>query len=111
MADQHVITQFAAAILGLGLNEAAYMAEIVRAGIGAVDKGQTEAAEALGMSPATTYRRVILPQAARLIVPPTANQTISMLKLTSLVPGHRARPSSPRLRSSSTAATCSRSRC
>lgn len=80
-----IITQFAAAILGLGLNEAAYMAEIVRAGIGAVDEGQTEAAEALGMSPVTTYRRVVLPQAARLIVPPTANQTISMLKLTSLV--------------------------
>ncbi len=80
-----VITQFTAAILGLGLNEAAYMAEIVRAGIGSVDHGQSEAAEALGMSPATTYRRVVLPQAARLIVPPTANQTISMLKLTSLV--------------------------
>lgn len=79
-----VITPFAAAILGLGLNEAAYMAEIVRAGIGSVDKGQSEAAEALGMSPLTTYRRVVLPQAARLIVPPTANQTISMLKLTSL---------------------------
>ena len=80
-----IITQFAAAILGLGLNEAAYMAEIVRAGIGGVDQGQSEAAEALGMGPATTYRRVILPQAARLIVPPTANETISMLKLTSLV--------------------------
>jgi len=80
-----VITPFLAAILGLGLNEGAYMAEIVRAGIGSVDKGQKEAAEALGMSPFTTYRRVILPQAARLIVPPTANQTISMLKLTSLV--------------------------
>ncbi|GAA1695295.1 amino acid ABC transporter permease [Kribbella yunnanensis] len=80
-----VITQFTAAILGLGLNEAAYMAEIVRAGIGSVDSGQREAAEALSMSPWITYRRVILPQAARLIVPPTANQTISMLKLTSLV--------------------------
>src|SRR5882757_2965440 len=80
-----VITQFTAAILGLGLNEAAYMAEIVRAGIGSVDAGQREAAEALRMSPWITYRRVILPQAARLIVPPTANQTISMLKLTSLV--------------------------
>lgn len=80
-----VITQFTAAILGLGLNEAAYMAEIVRAGIGSVDHGQTEAAQALGMSPFTTYRRVVLPQAARLIVPPTANETISMLKLTSLV--------------------------
>ena len=79
-----LITPFAAAILGLGLNEAAYMAEIVRAGIGSVDKGQSEAAEALGMGPLTTYRRVVLPQAARMIVPPTANQTISMLKLTSL---------------------------
>lgn len=80
-----LITQFTAAILGLGLNEAAYMAEIVRAGIGSVDRGQTEAAHALGMSPWVTYRRVVLPQAGRLIVPPTANETISMLKLTSLV--------------------------
>ena len=80
-----LITPFVAAILGLGLNEAAYMAEIVRAGIGGVDKGQTEAAEALGMSPVTTYRRVILPQASRLIIPPTANETITMLKQTSLV--------------------------
>jgi polar amino acid transport system permease protein len=80
-----LITQFTAAILGLGLNEAAYMAEIVRAGIGSVDRGQTEAAHALGMSPWTTYRRIVLPQAGRLIVPPTANETISMLKLTSLV--------------------------
>ena len=80
-----VITPFLAAILGLGLNEGAYMAEIVRAGIGAVDKGQTEAAQALGMNPLTTYRRVVLPQAARVVVPPTANEVISMLKLTSLV--------------------------
>lgn len=79
-----LITQFAAAILGLGLNEAAYMAEIVRAGIGSVDKGQTEAAQALSMSPWLSYRRIVLPQAARLIVPPTANEVISMLKLTSL---------------------------
>lgn len=79
-----VITQFTAAILGLGLNEAAYMAEIVRAGIGAVDTGQTEAANALGMSPWVTYRRIVLPQAAKVIVPPAANDTISMLKLTSL---------------------------
>ncbi len=79
-----LITQFGAAILGLGLNEAAYMAEIVRAGIGSVDRGQTEAAQALGMKPWLTYRRVVLPQAARLIVPPTANEVISMLKLTSL---------------------------
>ncbi|MGP3915820.1 amino acid ABC transporter permease [Nonomuraea sp. 10N515B] len=80
-----LITPFTAAILGLGLNEAAYMAEIVRAGIGSVDRGQREAAEALGMRPVLVYRRVILPQAARVIVPPTANETISMLKLTSLV--------------------------
>ncbi|WP_307833199.1 amino acid ABC transporter permease [Pimelobacter simplex] len=80
-----VITQFMAAILGLGLNEAAYMAEIVRAGIGGVDKGQSEAAEALGMSPVVAYRRIILPQASRLIIPPTANETITMLKQSSLV--------------------------
>jgi len=80
-----LITQFTAAVLGLGLNEAAYMAEIVRAGIGSVDRGQTEAAHAVGMSPWVTYRRIVLPQAARLIVPPTANETISMLKMTSLV--------------------------
>jgi polar amino acid transport system permease protein len=80
-----VITPFMAAILGLGLNEAAYMAEIVRAGIGGVDPGQSEAAEALGMSPAQAYRRIILPQASRLIIPPTANETITMLKQSSLV--------------------------
>lgn len=80
-----LVTPFVAAVLGLGLNEAAYMAEIVRAGIGGVDKGQAEAAEALGMSPLTTYRRVVLPQASRLIIPPTANETITMLKQTSLV--------------------------
>ena len=79
-----LITQFVAAILGLGLNEAAYMAEIVRAGIGSVDRGQTEAAQALSMNPGLTYRRIVLPQAARVIVPPTANELISMLKLTSL---------------------------
>ena len=84
MPTNALITQFTAAILGLGLHEAAYMAEIVRAGIASVDRGQTEAAHALGMSPFTTYRRVVLPQAGRLIVPPTANEVISMLKLTSL---------------------------
>jgi polar amino acid transport system permease protein len=79
------ITPFIAAILGLGLNEAAYMAEIVRAGILSVDQGQTEAAEALGMTRMKTMRRVVLPQAMRVIVPPTGNETISMLKTTSLV--------------------------
>ena len=80
-----VITPFAAAILGLGLNEAAYMAEIVRAGILSVDEGQSEAAHALGMTRLQTMRFIVLPQAMRVIVPPTGNETISMLKTTSLV--------------------------
>jgi polar amino acid transport system permease protein len=80
-----LITPFAAAILGLGLNEGAYMAEIVRAGILSVPEGQTEAAQSLGMTRLQTMRRVVLPQAMRVIVPPTGNETISMLKTTSLV--------------------------
>ena len=80
-----LITPFAAAILALGLNEAAYMAEIVRAGIISVDEGQTEAASALGMTRLQTMRRIVLPQAMRVIVPPTGNETISMLKTSSLV--------------------------
>ncbi|HEY6889888.1 MAG TPA: amino acid ABC transporter permease, partial [Solirubrobacter sp.] len=80
-----LITPFAAAILGLALNEAAYMAEIVRAGILSVPAGQSEAASALGMSRMQAMRRVVLPQAMRVIVPPTGNETISMLKTTSLV--------------------------
>ena len=79
------ITQFTAAILGLGLNEGAYMAEIARAGILSVDEGQTEAAQALGMTRLMTMRRIVLPQAMRVIIPPTGNETISMLKTTSLV--------------------------
>ncbi len=79
-----LITPLVAAILGLGLNEAAYMAEIVRAGIISVDQGQTEAAHALGMRRSLVMRRIILPQAMRVIVPPTGNETISMLKTTSL---------------------------
>jgi polar amino acid transport system permease protein len=79
------ITQFTAAILGLGLNEAAYMAEIARAGILSVDEGQTEAAQALGMTRMQTMQRIVLPQAMRVIIPPTGNETISMLKTTSLV--------------------------
>ena len=78
------ITALAAAILGLGLNEGAYMAEIVRAGILSVDQGQVEAAQALGMSRTTTMRRIVLPQAMRVIIPPTGNETISMLKTSSL---------------------------
>jgi polar amino acid transport system permease protein len=80
-----LITPYLAAILGLGLNEAAYMAEIVRAGILSVDHGQTEAAQALGMSRFRTMRRVVLPQAMRVIIPPMGNDTIMMLKMTSLV--------------------------
>jgi polar amino acid transport system permease protein len=79
------ITKFVAAILGLGLNEGAYMAEIVRAGIISVSEGQTDAAQALGMTRIQTMRRIVLPQAMRVIIPPTGNETISMLKTTSLV--------------------------
>jgi len=80
-----LITPYSAAILGLGLNEAAYMAEIVRAGIGAIDHGQTEAAMAIGMHRSQIMRRIILPQALRQIVPPTGNQVIGTLKTTCLV--------------------------
>jgi polar amino acid transport system permease protein len=79
-----LVTTFVAAILGLGLNEAAYMSEIVRAGILSVDEGQTEASQALGMRRLKIMRRVVLPQAMRVIIPPTGNETISMLKTTSL---------------------------
>jgi polar amino acid transport system permease protein len=79
-----VMTPFVAALLGLGINEGAYMAEIVRAGIGAVDEGQTEAAQALGMSGGLLLRRVVLPQAMRVIIPPTGNEFINMLKTSSL---------------------------
>jgi polar amino acid transport system permease protein len=80
-----LINQFTACLLGLGLNEAAYMAEIVRGGLQSVEHGQTEAAGALGMSRGQTLRRIVLPQAMRVIIPPTGNETISMLKTTSLV--------------------------
>jgi polar amino acid transport system permease protein len=79
-----LITAFRAAVLALGLNEAAYMAEIVRAGIISVDEGQTQAAQSLGMTRLQTMRRIVLPQAMRVIIPPTGNETISMLKTTSL---------------------------
>jgi polar amino acid transport system permease protein len=72
-------------IFGLGLSEAAYMAEIARAGILSVDKGQAEAAQALGMPDGKSMRRIILPQAMRVIVPPTGNETIAMVKDTSLL--------------------------
>jgi len=80
-----IFSGFTAGLIGLVLSEAAYMAEIVRAGIQAVDPGQTEAASALGMSRGKTLRRIVLPQAMRVIVPPTGNETIAMLKDTSLL--------------------------
>lgn len=76
---------FSMAFIGLGLNEGAYLAEIMRAGLLSVDKGQWEAATALGMPRPLIFRRIILPQAMRVIVPPIGNETISMLKTTSLV--------------------------
>lgn len=72
-------------IIAMGLSEAAYMAEIARAGILSVDEGQREAAAALGMSPKLSMRRIILPQAMRVIIPPTGNETIAMVKDTSLL--------------------------
>jgi len=80
----NLITPFFAAMLALGLNEGAYMSEIVRAGIISVDQGQFDAAKAVGMTQGQTMRRVVLPQAMRVIIPPTGNETISMLKYTSL---------------------------
>ncbi|MFJ1513831.1 amino acid ABC transporter permease [Cellulosimicrobium funkei] len=80
-----LFTAFVCALIGLSLNEAAYLAEIVRAGLGSVDPGQTEAAKALGMKDGKILTRIVLPQAMRVIVPPTGNETISMLKTTSLV--------------------------
>ncbi len=79
-----VITPLVAAIFGLGLNEAAYMAEITRAGIASIDDGQLKAAQALGMTRSETLRRIILPQAMRVIIPPTANETIGLLKTSSI---------------------------
>lgn len=80
-----VLTAGMAAILGLGFNESAYLAEIFRAGFKAIDKGQTEAALAIGMPPSRIWWRILAPQAMRTIIPPTGNETIGMLKATSLV--------------------------
>ena len=82
--SNHLISTTVAVLLGLSLNEGAYMAEIVRAGIISVSEGQTEAAQSLGLSRLQTLRLVVLPQAIRVIVPPTGNEVISMLKNTSL---------------------------
>jgi polar amino acid transport system permease protein len=80
-----LITPFVASVIALGLNEGAYMAEVVRGGVLAIDRGQADAALALGMSKALAMRRIILPQALRVILPPAGNQFISLLKATSLV--------------------------
>jgi polar amino acid transport system permease protein len=74
-----------AAVLALSLNEGAYMAEIIRAGIASVDSGQTEAAKSVGMTYALLMRRIVLPQAARFVVPPLGNEFNAMLKNTTLV--------------------------
>jgi polar amino acid transport system permease protein len=79
------LSGFMAGLIGLTLSEGAYMAEIVRAGIQSIDPGQAEAAQALGMSRMLTMRRIVLPQAMRVIVPPTGNETIAMLKDTALL--------------------------
>ena len=80
-----VLTPFVASVIALGLNEAAYMAEIVRGGILSVDRGQVDASLALGMSKALAMRRIILPQALRFAIPPTGNEFIAMLKDSALV--------------------------
>ncbi|MEZ3499881.1 amino acid ABC transporter permease [Pantoea sp. KPR_PJ] len=80
-----LITPLTAAIAGLALNEAAYMAEIIRAGLLSVDNGQVETTQAFGMSRSRALRRIIIPQAMRAIIPPSGNQLISMIKATSLV--------------------------
>ena len=82
---QSLSIPFLLATLGLALNEAAYMAEIIRAGLTSVPEGQLEASTALGMSWGLAMRRTVLPQAMRVIIPPTGNEVISMLKTTSLV--------------------------
>ncbi|MGF6257293.1 amino acid ABC transporter permease [Ensifer sp. LBL] len=79
-----VVTPFVAAVLGLGVNEGSYLTEVVRGGIGSVDRGQKEAAHTLGMTPGQTMRRIILPQTVRLILPVLGNSAIGMLKFSSL---------------------------
>ncbi|WP_082006210.1 amino acid ABC transporter permease [Ensifer sp. ZNC0028] len=79
-----IVTPFVAAVLGLGVNEGSYLTEVVRGGIGSVDRGQKEAAHTLGMTPGQTMRRIILPQTVRLILPVLGNSAIGMLKFSSL---------------------------
>ena len=79
-----VMTPFVAALLGLGIQQGAFTAEVVRAGLLSVDQGQYEAAQTLGMTRLQLLRRIIMPQAMRVIVPPVGNEFIGMVKLTSL---------------------------
>ena len=79
-----VMTPFVAALLGLGIQQGAYTAEVVRAGILSIDKGQMEAAQSIGMTKLRATLKIVLPQAMRVIVPPIGNETIGMVKLTSL---------------------------
>jgi polar amino acid transport system permease protein len=79
-----VMTPFVATLLGLGINQGAYTAEVVRGGILSVDPGQSEAAKTIGMTRLVTLRRIVLPQAMRVILPPIGNEVISMVKLTSI---------------------------
>ncbi|SNB76516.1 amino acid ABC transporter membrane protein, PAAT family [Arboricoccus pini] len=79
-----VITPAVAALLGFGLNEGAYVSEIVRAGLLSVDRGQYEAARSIGMREMKALRRIILPQAMRVVVPPLGNEFIGLIKMTSL---------------------------
>ena len=86
--DLGLLTVDGAAVAGmvaLAVNEGAYMSEIIRAGIGSVDRGQMEAAKSVGMPPSLAMRRIVLPQAARIIVPPLGNEFNNMLKTTSLL--------------------------
>ena len=84
MRTVDAITPFIATLLGLGLNQGAYTAEVVRGGILSVDGGQTEAAKTIGMTRLTILRRIVLPQAMRVIIPPVGNEMVSMVKLTSV---------------------------
>lgn len=82
---KYIVTPALAAVFGLGFNESAYLTEIFRAGFSSIDRGQAEAAQALGMRPAKIWWRILMPQSMRVIIPPTGNETIGMLKMTSLV--------------------------
>jgi polar amino acid transport system permease protein len=82
---QSLVTPFVAAVIGLAFNESAYLTEIFRAGFNAIDKGQVESAQALGMKERRITWRIVMPQAMRIIIPPTGNETVGMLKTTSLV--------------------------